>query len=73
MAYRGAIFDVDGVLAEQALSSMRDLRDRLAEVSRMRRASRRVVATPWHGGCGWRRWCANMRTPVTWTSSAAAA
>jgi hypothetical protein len=33
----------DERLAEQALSSMRDLRDRLAEVSRMRRASRRVV------------------------------
>lgn len=33
----------DEKLAEQALSSMRDLRDRLAEVSRMRRASSRVV------------------------------
>jgi uncharacterized membrane protein YgaE (UPF0421/DUF939 family) len=33
----------DEKLAEQALSSMRDLRNRLAEVSRMRRASRRVV------------------------------
>jgi hypothetical protein len=33
----------DEELAGQALSSMRDLRDRLAEVSRMRRASRRVV------------------------------
>ena len=33
----------DEKLAEQALSSMRDLPDRLAEVSRMRRASRRVV------------------------------
>jgi Fusaric acid resistance protein-like len=33
----------DEELAERALSSMRDLRDRLAEVSRMRRASRRVV------------------------------
>jgi hypothetical protein len=33
----------DEKLAEQALSSMRELRDRLAEVSRMRRASRRVV------------------------------
>jgi hypothetical protein len=33
----------DEELAEQALSSMRNLPDRLAEVSRMRRASRRVV------------------------------
>ena len=33
----------DDKLAGQALSSMRDLRDRLAEMSRMRRASRRVV------------------------------
>jgi uncharacterized membrane protein YgaE (UPF0421/DUF939 family) len=33
----------DEELAERALNSMRDLRDRLAEVSRMRRASRRVV------------------------------
>jgi hypothetical protein len=33
----------DEKLAEQALSGMRDLRDRLAEVSRMRRASGRVV------------------------------
>jgi Fusaric acid resistance protein-like len=33
----------DEKLAEQALRSMRDLPDRLAEVSRMRRASRRVV------------------------------
>jgi uncharacterized membrane protein YgaE (UPF0421/DUF939 family) len=33
----------DEELAKQALSSMRDLRDRLAEVSRTRRASSRVV------------------------------
>jgi hypothetical protein len=63
----------DEKLAEQALSNMRDLRDRLAEVSRMRRASSRVVRHSLAWRMRWRRWCASVRTPVTLTSSAAAA
>jgi uncharacterized membrane protein YgaE (UPF0421/DUF939 family) len=41
----------DEALAEQAVSTLRDLRDRLTELARTRRASRRVVAhSPWWRG-----------------------
>jgi uncharacterized membrane protein YgaE (UPF0421/DUF939 family) len=41
----------DEALAEQAVSSLRDLRDRLSELARTRHASRRVVAhSPWWRG-----------------------
>jgi uncharacterized membrane protein YgaE (UPF0421/DUF939 family) len=41
----------DEALAEQAVSALRDLRDRLGELARTRHASRRVVAhSPWWRG-----------------------
>jgi hypothetical protein len=49
-----AVETEDEVLAERAVSALRDLRDRLSDVARTRRASRRVVAHSlwWRGQKG---------------------
>jgi uncharacterized membrane protein YgaE (UPF0421/DUF939 family) len=62
----------DGELTERAMNSVRDLRDRLTELSRTRRASSRVV----RHSLVWRTrmagWCARARTRAILTCSAAA-
>jgi hypothetical protein len=62
----------DDELTERAMNSVRDLRDRLTELSRTRRASSRVV----RHSLVWRTrmagWCARARTRAILTCSAAA-